>query len=173
VEGGSRWNQTREGLVKQTFRMVVTGLILLPFWMSAGCADGGEPGVGVEEEPRRDESANTETSETLLGVMAGLRADMIRLSEGLWTGDFRAVADAAEDVAEHPQVGPEERVRVQSTLGGDFPDFVAADQQVHALARRVREAALREDTIAVLTALSDLQHGCVACHTDFRERLRP
>jgi cytochrome c556 len=105
--------------------------------------------------------------------MAGLRADMIRLNERLWTGDFRGVAAAAESVAEHPEVSPAERVRVQSALGDEFPDFVAADRHVHHLALQLREAALREDTAEVLTSLSALQTGCIACHTAFRERLTP
>jgi cytochrome c556 len=103
--------------------------------------------------------------------MAGLRDDMVRLSDGLWKGDFAAVAAAAEDVADHPQVGAEERVRVQATLGEEFAAFVALDHHVHDLAIRVRDAALREDTAAVLADLAALQRGCVACHGTFRDRL--
>jgi hypothetical protein len=148
-------------------------MVALPLWLTGGCADGDRLEIGPTSEAAQDAPAAVEGPETLRTVMSGLRGDMIRLSEGLWTGDFRTVAVAAEAVAEHPEVGPEERLRVQTALGGDFPDFVAADRRVHEQAMRVREAALREDTAAVLASLSDLQHGCIACHTTFRERLSP
>jgi hypothetical protein len=154
-------------------RLAIIALALLPIWTSVGCADRRAGDAGPDAEPPHDATAVAGESETLLSVMAGLRADMIRLSEGLWTGDFRGVAGAAESVAEHPEVSPAERLRVQTALGDEFPDFVAADRNVHDLALQLRDAALREDTTEVLTSLSALQHGCIACHTVFRERLTP
>jgi hypothetical protein len=154
-------------------RLAMIGLALLPIWTSSGCADPRAVDAGPGAEPPRDAPASAGESETLLSVMAGLRADMVRLNEGLWTGDFRGVAAAAESVAEHPEVSAAERLRVQAALGDEFPDFVAADRHVHDLALQVRDAALREDTTQVLTSLSALQTGCIACHTAFRERLTP
>jgi cytochrome c556 len=148
-------------------RSAVGGLALLPLWLVAGCADRAD----TDAERARAAPAAAGTTETLLSVMAGLRADMIRLHEGLWTGDFRGVAEAAESVAEHPEVSPAERLRVHTALGDGFADFVAADRRVHDLALGVRDAALREDTAAVLRAVSALQQGCVACHTGYRDRL--
>jgi hypothetical protein len=162
-----------EGTVNDLPRLAIIALALLPLWTSGGCADRRAVDAEPDAEPPHDAPTVPGESETLLSVMAGLRADMIRLNEGLWTGDFRGVAGAAESVAEHPAVSPAERLRVQAALGDEFPSFVAADQHLHALALRVRDAALREDTTEVLTSLSALQHGCIACHTAFRERLTP
>jgi hypothetical protein len=162
-----------EGTVNYIPWLAIIGLALLPMWTAGGCADPRAVDAGSDAEPPREAPAVAGESETLLSVMAGLRADMIRLNEGLWTGDFRGVAGAAESVAGHPEVSPAERLRVQAALGDEFPDFVAADRHVHDLALQVRDAALREDTTEVLTSLSALQHGCIACHTAFRQRLTP
>jgi hypothetical protein len=160
-------------MVNDLPRLAVIALALVPIWTSGGCADRRAVDDGPDAEPPHDAPAVAGASETLLTVMVGLRTDMIRLNEGLWTGDFRSVAGAAESVAEHPEVSPAERLRVQAALGDEFPDFVAADRHVHDLALQLRDAALREDTTEVLTSLSALQHGCIACHTMFRERLTP
>jgi cytochrome c556 len=166
--------------VTHTRRLGVIGLVLLPLWGAAGCTERGDEEVvagvegagGAAAARSPDTAAPAAGQQTLLTVMAGLREDMVRLNDGLWAGDFPAVADAAQSVADHPQVGPGERTRVQAALGESFPAFAGADHEVHELALRVREAALRADTAAVLSTLADLQVGCVACHTRFRERLR-
>jgi cytochrome c556 len=151
-------------------KLALIALAQLPMWTIGGCDVGGSTS-GSEGEPRATAVSLTEEPATLRGVMSGLQADMIRLNEGLWAGDFEMVAEAARSVADHPQVSPEERQRVQAALGEEFPDFVAADRHVHDSALRVHDAAVREDTEAVLSALSGLQHKCIACHTTFRERL--
>jgi hypothetical protein len=147
---------------------VLVGLFLS--LVAVGGCSPGEPSGGEPAKPTEDGGVAA-SQETLVTVMAGLRADMLRLSDGLWRGDFAAVAAAAEGVAGHPQVGAEERLRVQTTLGEEFAAFVALDHRVHDLAIGVRDAAVREDTVAVLTNLAELQRGCIACHGAFRDRL--
>jgi cytochrome c556 len=149
-------------------RTVMIGLSLS--LVAVGACTPGAPPEGEPSEPATDTGAAA-SDETLVTVMAGLRADMVRLTDGVWRDDFEAVADAAEAVAEHPQVGAEERMRVQAALGEEFPDFVALDHRVHDLALGVRDAALREDTSAVLSGLAELQRGCVACHAEYRAKL--
>jgi hypothetical protein len=151
----------------------VGGFVLVGVSLSLVALGGCTPGEPSGGEPAEstERGGVAASQETLVTVMAGLRADMVRLGDGLWGGDFVAVAAAAEDVADHPQVGAEERLRVQTTLGEEFAAFVALDHRVHDLALGVREAALREDTAAVLTNLGELQRGCVACHGAFRDRL--
>ena len=107
----------------------------------------------------------------LKAIMADLGEDMGAAQRALWVEDFDALGEAAGAVADHPRVSPGEMARVQATLGPAFPDFAAADRRVHDLAVGLRDAAARRDTAAVLQAFSELQAGCVACHTAFRARL--
>lgn len=109
---------------------------------------------------------------SLLGIMRGLESSMTRLHAGLWVEDFDEVAAAARAVAEHPQVPPEERIRIQSILGPDFPAFVTTDRTVHDAGIRLSERAMQRDTSGMLDALAQLQEACVSCHTSFRSRVR-
>jgi hypothetical protein len=155
-----------------TRTILLMGVVLSLLWATTGCtADEDSRSDRMDTPTLPAEQTSVDGSATLRAVMDGLRTDMIHLSEGLWTGSFDRVARSAEAVADHPPVSPAERQRVHAALGEDFPTFVAADRHVHDMALRLREAAEREDTVAVLNSLSDLQKGCIACHTSFRERL--
>lgn len=108
----------------------------------------------------------------LFGVMAGLERDMAGLSSALWRTDFDAIADHATAIATHPQVPPPERQTIAGVLGQDMAAFKAVDTRVHDLAVRIRTLADNEDLDAIITAEAELRQGCVACHTNFRDRLR-
>ncbi|MCA9492065.1 MAG: cytochrome c [Alphaproteobacteria bacterium] len=110
---------------------------------------------------------------TLKAIMAGMRVEMSRIHEALWTEDFDTMSTAARAVADHPHVSAEERTRIQGLLGPDFGGFVAADKAVHDAAVRLSEAAAANDMDKSLKELDAVQTGCVACHTDYRERLLP
>lgn len=105
-------------------------------------------------------------------IMVGLGQQLNALHDALWREDLGAVGAAATAVAQHPKVSPEERGRIQRALGDDFPRFAAADGRVHDAAVAVADAAAAKDLDGVVGRLGTLEAGCVACHTQFRARLR-
>ena len=131
-----------------------------------GCGEGDEPRGNAQTE------ADAEGQPTLVEIMRGLEADMARLAHGVWVADFDAVAEAAQAVADHPQVGPDQRTRILTVLGEDGAGFRQADMRVHNLAIELGERARTRDTPAILESLARLQTACVSCHTAYRERLQ-
>jgi cytochrome c556 len=154
-------------------RRLIGALLLFP----AACAGGSAPDeTAVAGEDTLAGAVAAEVgaqsgTASLKAIMQGLQASMATLHQALWLEEFRVVADAAREVAEHPQVPGEERLRIQSALGDDFAAFAAADRRVHDTSLQLRDAALQRDTAAVLSALADVHEGCVVCHTRFRARL--
>lgn len=158
--------------------IALTGILLL-----SGCADGAqeeapsEDAAASEQAPVQD-SAPESTSPSrvalpgLFSIMVGLQEDMARVSRGLWLERFDTIAAAAQDVADHPRVPPEEFERISGVLGKDMSRFGGMDMEVHDLAVRLAEAAREEDLEAVLSAQAELRRACVACHSTFRQRLR-
>ena len=108
----------------------------------------------------------------LFDVMAGLERDMAALSAALWRTNFDAITNRATAIANHPQVPPPERQTIARVLGQDMAAFKSVDTRVHDLALRIRTLAEDEDLDGILTSVAELRQGCVACHTDFRDRLR-
>jgi cytochrome c556 len=108
----------------------------------------------------------------LRSLMTELGQDMSRISDGIWREDFEMIAAAAERIAHHPRVPVHEREVIQETLVERFPAFVAFDHSVHDTAARLAEAAQQGNMSAVLERADRLTHGCVACHTAFREPVR-
>lgn len=109
---------------------------------------------------------------TLFSIMLGLQGDMDRVSHGLWLEQYDSIAAAARAVADHPAIPPQEGQKIAGVLGDDMARFQAFDRTVHDLAVRMAEAADARDMAGVLEADAALRDGCVACHTDFRTRLR-
>lgn len=109
---------------------------------------------------------------TLFSIMLGLQGDMGRVSHGLWLEQYDSIAAAARAVADHPAIPPEEGQKIAGVLGDDMARFQAFDQTVHDLAVRMAEAADARDMAGVMEADAALRDGCVACHTEFRTRLR-
>lgn len=121
------------------------------------------------EAPHAD--AAEATPQRLRPIMQQLAADFAGLSQALWMQNLPQVQRHAEAIAEHPHVAPEEMQRIQSILGGEMARFVSYDEQVHDAAVRLAEAAAQGETDEVLSELNEVQRGCVACHSEFRERL--
>lgn len=109
---------------------------------------------------------------SLLAIMQQLGVDMTSLTHGLMTDDAEMVAHAAETIANHAPIAPEDIERIHDTLGDEMVEFERLDDNVHELSVRLYDAAESGDTDQVLTLLNEVQRGCVACHTQFRERLR-
>ncbi len=132
--------------------------------LAAGASLGGAALAG--EPPQEEQDPGD-----LKHIMVALGDQMTRAQAGLWVEDYEAIAAAARAVAEHPHVSPEERARVQAALGADFADFAQADRKVHDSAVRLAEAADTQSAESTLGELLEVQSGCVACHTQFRDRL--
>ncbi len=115
--------------------------------------------------PEHHEAADLKT------IMVELGEQMARVQSALWLEDLPTVSTAARQVADHPHVSPDERARVQGALGEDFAAFVTADRAVHDAAVRLSEAAGGGDLDGTVRELGAVQAGCVACHSQFRERL--
>ena len=134
------------------------------------------PASTPEEVPATSaSSAGTSTRVVLPGlfaIMAGLEQNLAQVSRGIWLEDFAGIQAAAEAVAGHPTVPPEELERVSEALGADLARFREWDKTVHDLAVRIAEAAKGQEMGPVLSADAELRAGCVGCHSEFRERLR-
>jgi len=112
-------------------------------------------------------------SASLLEVMRQLGTRMGQINDGIWKEDYAAIADAAHYIAEHPKPPMKQRKKILGALGTDAIDFRAADKRVHDDALEVVEAARSEQMPAVVERYQRLVDGCVSCHGQFRERLRP
>lgn len=133
-----------------------------------GCGDRPSTSIAVSEGG----ASEAADPGLLRSIMVDLGADMNEISRGLWQDDLPAVAVAAKAIAEHPHVSDTERARIQRLLGASFADFVQGDRRVHDAALRLSGAAAAGELAGTLDQLAELQAGCVACHQEFRERLR-
>lgn len=132
--------------------------------------------MGCMEPPRDERPAESEDLlasgpeiASLTDIMQDLGADMAAAAGGLWVADAGQVAAAAQRIADHPNVSPEDRETIQAVLGREFSAFVAFDQGVHRAAVELAGAAARGSEIPDLLVLySRVQEGCVACHEMFR-----
>jgi cytochrome c556 len=104
--------------------------------------------------------------------MQQLATAMAGLGQALWVEDYQAMAGHAERIAGHSHIAPAELLRISTTLGADSAGFTEADEAVHEASVRLRDAVIARDRDAILDRLADVQRGCVACHSRFRERLK-
>lgn len=128
--------------------------------------DAGVTGSGESTSPTRVALPG------LFSIMAGLQGEMARVSRGLWLENLDTVAAGADAVADHPRVPPDEFQRISGVLGPEMSRFGGMDMEVHDLAVRLAEEARAGDFEAVLSTDAELRRACVACHSEFRERLR-
>lgn len=126
-----------------------------------------------EDEERGEGAAHPEDHGAallpLIDIMRGLGDDMAIAAGGLWRDDRAAIAEAAERVAGHPNVTPEEREAIQGALADGFADFVKHDQIVHNTAQLLAEQARGGAPMAALHAtVAEIQQACVSCHDRYR-----
>ena len=174
-------------------------LTVIAMCMLAGACDGGERGstggsadtlavapastggsadthAAAGDTAAADPSGHAHAAEgeglALLPIMQKLGADMTSLTYGLMTDDAALVAKSAATIAEHAPIAPAELERIHGVLGTEMAEFERLDEEVHAASVRLSQAAEGGRTAEVLTRLNEVQRGCVACHTKFRQRLR-
>lgn len=116
--------------------------------------------------------ASDEAAPSLLEIMQQLEVDMARVAHGVWVEAYDSIAVAARAVADHPQVGPEERAEILGILGEGGVGFRQADMAVHDTALELAERAEAGDMPGVLATLSRLQEACVSCHIGYRATLQ-
>lgn len=125
----------------------------------------------LAQEPAADE-AEPHALTTLKQVMPALGLSATRIQEALWRDDFAAVAHEARAIVGHAGFSKQEQERIIGKLGKDTAWFSQADAKVHKSAVEIAEAADKKDAAKVVKALGNMQEGCVACHSNYRARLR-
>lgn len=136
--------------------------LLLAVAMAACDAGAGEA----------DTAAAPDAPPSLVEIMRQLEVDMERVAHGVWVADFDSIAAGAGAIADHPQVGPEERAEILGILGDGAAGFREADVRVHDTAVALGDRARAGDLAGALDALTRLQQGCVSCHTGYRAAIQ-
>lgn len=142
---------------------------------AAATDDGSAAGVHdahAEEAGHSHAVAAPGEGETLLAIMVKLGADMAALTHGVMTEDTALVARIAAEIADHAPIAPGEIERIHTELGAEMAEFERIDEEVHEASVALREVSRSGDMDAILGQLHEVQRGCVACHTTFRDRLR-
>lgn len=106
-----------------------------------------------------------------LAIMQRLSADMAGLTHALWIEDYVLMGERAASIAAHPPTDPADTERIREILGDEYAAFEEADHVVHEAAEDLHRAVESRDLDAILLRLDELQRGCVACHSGFRDRL--
>jgi len=105
----------------------------------------------------------------LQGVMQQLGHDMQDVTWAIATENWSTVAELSPKIARHAQPPIMEKLRILSWLGSDAGKFRELDGDVHDAAMAMREAAMRGEGQAVISAFSEVQLSCMGCHLNFRE----
>lgn len=130
------------------------------------------------EAPPPEDTAHTDTHAgadsdglPLRIIMQRLGANMAGFTQAMLLEEHEQMAAFANDIADHPPMSPAEIERIKETLGQEMSRFVETDEAVHTGALRLKEAVEARDMDLILQRLHELQVGCMACHTSFRQRL--
>lgn len=157
--------------------------LVLALLLAAACQQppaevGTTAGVGTTPVSGQTDSADAagdttaHEGEALRPIMQRLAGDMVGFMYALWLEDYPAMAERAHALADHVDISPAEMRRIETALGPDMAGFEEADHRVHEASERLYEAAQARQLNTVLDQLNEVQRGCVACHTKFRDRLR-
>jgi len=139
---------------------------------SAATTAAGHDAATGGQEASHDTQEASHDAQTLRTIMQGLSVDMQAFSHALFTGDSLQMVARAGAMADHAHLLPSEVQRISGLLGAEMPAFEAADERVHHGAERLHELSRSGQLDAVARQLGEVQQGCVACHNQFRERLR-
>ena len=137
--------------------------------IGSSCAEA--PEETAPSEP--DSAASARPSNLpLREIMRGLETDLAAVAHGIWIGDHEVVRTAANRIAEHPRVIPEQVAVIQAALGDEFPAFVQQDKAVHDAALELVEAVDSSRTTSELFGIfAGVQQGCMSCHSGFQARV--
>lgn len=157
-------------------------VLLVPFLTLAACneaepeamqIDGTQAMEGqVDGHVHAAEGSAAHDELPLRAIMQQLAVDLAGFTHALLLEDFETMTARSGAIAEHAHIAPDDVRRIEAELGDEMAMFEAADEAVHLTAERLHQAAEARDFNAILTRLDEIHRGCVACHTQFRERLR-
>jgi len=115
--------------------------------------------------------AMTDDAPALTEIMQELRDNLIEISDGILTDDFKQVAQGAASIAEHPKIPPAQVALVAAALGSEMPAFKRLDSVVHDLSLEIGAAAQALDHDAVISGYQRMIEGCVDCHRTYKKRV--
>ena len=118
-----------------------------------------------------DALADSGTDPELKQIMQGLRKDSALILDGLLVDNFDTVAQAAADVADHPQIPASQVTRVAAELGTEMAAFKQFDTLVHDLSLSIRSAALEKNGDRAITDYQQMIGACLGCHASYRQRV--
>ena len=145
-------------------------IILLTAGLLSSCQDRAT--LDSERAEAADSSEVPPFNLSLKEIMRGLEADLAELQHGVWLGDQALISAAADRIADHPRIPPDQVAMVQEALTSEFSTFVQMDRAVHDRAVALASDARSSRPVAELFAASlRLQEGCFACHVTFQDRV--
>jgi hypothetical protein len=115
--------------------------------------------------------AQQQSVTSLKTIMQGLRNDTVSIMDAMLVDDFKAVAEAAVRIANHPRIPPEQVSLVAAELGPEMAAFKQFDTLVHDLSVSLREAAEEGDRFVMQTSFQEMIDGCLGCHAAYRSRV--
>ncbi len=116
-------------------------------------------------------AAMTGDAPSLKEIMQGLRNDLVEISDGLLTDDFKLVAHGATSIAEHPKIPAAQVQLVAAELGPDMAAFKQLDNFVHDLSLEISAAAQALDRDAAVSGYQRMIEACLDCHRTYKERV--
>ena len=115
--------------------------------------------------------ADSDAPSDLKQIMQALRDDSVLILNGLLVDDFDMVAEAAAQIADHPQIPAKQIALVAAELGEEMGAFKQYDTIVHDLSLAIRSAALENNRSRAITNYQQMINNCLACHSSYRQRV--
>jgi len=105
-------------------------------------------------------------------VMQMISADMLQIVRGISEKNFELIADKAKSVAYHKEPPIKQRQALLLELGFELPKFKGHDNDVHSASMAMKTAAEKLDMAGVIENYGKALNACVACHDNYRERIK-
>lgn len=102
-------------------------------------------------------------------IMRDMGKNMLLITDGISSEDWKQIEKNALLVADHPQPPLVEKIRIMAFAGSNISKFKKHDGETHHAARTLAESAAGEDGYAVIADFATLQNSCLRCHQQFRK----
>ena len=104
--------------------------------------------------------------------MATLEQANMRLMAAFFREDWKAMKEAAKEIADNESVHAGLEQRLRSAVGAEYVQIERINKQIQQAAKRLVEAADLQESTLVQTELAILQDGCIGCHAVYRPQIR-